>query len=58
MLSGSSVNEISCYCPGGCGYNILYISAYTGCHVLLMDACHQAPLILPKMQDQISLTLC
>jgi hypothetical protein len=23
-----------------------------------MDACDQAPLILPKMQDQISLTLC
>jgi len=23
-----------------------------------MDACDQAPLIVPKMQDQISLTLC
>jgi len=23
-----------------------------------MDVCDQAPLILPKMQDQISLTLC
>jgi hypothetical protein len=33
--SGSSVNEISCYCPGGCGWNILYISAYKGCDLLL-----------------------
>jgi hypothetical protein len=23
-----------------------------------IDACDQAPLILPKMQDQISMTLC
>jgi len=38
MLSGSSVNEISCYCPGGCGWNIPYISANKGCHILL-DGC-------------------
>ena len=25
---------------------------------IFMDACDQGPLILPKMQDQISLTLC
>jgi len=35
ILSGCSVNEISCYCPGGCDQDILYISAYTGCHILL-----------------------
>jgi len=35
ILSGSSVNEISCYCPRGCGLNIPYISAYKGCHILL-----------------------
>ena len=35
ILSGSSVNEISCYCPGGCGGNIRYISAHTGCHILV-----------------------
>jgi len=35
ILSGSSVNEISCYYPGGCGWNIVYISAYKGCHIVL-----------------------
>jgi len=35
ILSNSSVYEISCYCPGGCGGNILYISAYKGCLILL-----------------------
>jgi hypothetical protein len=35
ILSGSSVNERSCYCTGGCGLNIMYISAYEGCHILL-----------------------
>jgi len=35
ILSGSSVNEISGYCPRGCGRNIPYISAYKGCHILV-----------------------
>jgi len=35
ILSGSSVNEISCYSPRGCGQNISYTSAYKGCHILL-----------------------
>jgi hypothetical protein len=34
ILSGCSVNEISRYCPGGCGQNILYISGYKGGHIL------------------------
>ena len=34
-LSGGSVNEISCYCPGGSGVNILYIIGYNGCHILV-----------------------
>jgi hypothetical protein len=38
ILSGSSVNVLGCYCLGGCGYNIPYISAYVGCH-LLPDGC-------------------
>jgi len=33
--SGSSVNEISSYCPGGCGGNIPYISANNGSHILV-----------------------
>jgi len=35
ILGGSSVNEMSCYCPGGCGGNIPYLSAYKGCHLLV-----------------------
>ena len=35
ILSGRSVIDISCYSPGGCGGNILYISAQKGCHILL-----------------------
>jgi len=34
ILSGRSVNEMSCYTPGGCGGNIPYISAYKGCHIV------------------------
>ena len=34
-LSGSSVNEISCYCPGGCRGNISWFSASECCHVLV-----------------------
>jgi hypothetical protein len=30
IISGSSVNEMSCYCPGGCGGNIPYLSVHTG----------------------------
>jgi hypothetical protein len=41
ILSGSSVNEISCYCPGGCGKNNPYISAYKRCQILLY-ACLQS----------------
>jgi len=33
ILSGSSVYKIYCYCPGGCGGNMPYISAYRGCHI-------------------------
>jgi len=33
ILRGSSVNEMSCYCPGGCGGNIPYISAQKGCYI-------------------------
>ena len=35
ILSGSSLNEMSCYCPGECGRNIPYISAHKGCHNLV-----------------------
>jgi len=35
ILSGSSVNDISCHYPGGCGGNILYLSAYKGCPLLV-----------------------
>jgi hypothetical protein len=41
MLKSSSIhsrmyeNEISCYCPGGCGGNNLSISAYQSCHLLV-----------------------
>jgi len=38
ILRGSSVDEISFYCPGGCVGNIPYISAYQGCN-LLVYAC-------------------
>jgi len=34
ILSGIWVNELGCHCPGGCGGNILHISAYKGCHIL------------------------
>ena len=34
---GSSVNEFSCYCPGGCGGNIPYIFAYNACNNLIWD---------------------
>jgi hypothetical protein len=34
-LSGSSVNEISCYCPSGCGRNIPYIFHNNGCNMLV-----------------------
>jgi len=33
--SRSSVNEIRGYCPAGCGQNMLSISAYRGCHILV-----------------------
>jgi len=36
-LSGSSVNEISCYCPGGCCRDIPCLSAYKGCCVLVSE---------------------
>jgi len=35
ILRGSSANEMRCDCPGGCGGNILYISAYEGCHLIV-----------------------
>ena len=35
IQSGSSVNGLTCYCPGGCGGNIQYISAHQGCHILV-----------------------
>ena len=35
ILNGSSVNEMSSYHPRGSGRNIPYISAHTGCHLLL-----------------------
>jgi len=35
ILRGSSVHEISCYCPGGCGGNIPSISPYPGCYDLV-----------------------
>jgi hypothetical protein len=56
ILSGNSLNEISCYCPGGCGGNIPYISADMAAILFIMDACNQVPLILPKLQVQKSLT--
>ena len=34
-LSGSSVNETSCYCPGECGGIIQYIFSSRVCHLLL-----------------------
>ena len=33
-LGSSSVNEISCYCPGGWPGNILCLSVYKCCHGL------------------------
>jgi len=38
ILSGSSVNIMSCWCPGGCGGNIPYVSAYKSCDILV-DEC-------------------
>jgi len=35
ILSGSSLNEMSCYCPRGCGRNIPHISPHEGCHILV-----------------------
>jgi hypothetical protein len=35
ILSDGTVNEMICYCPRGCGRNILYTSAHTGCHILV-----------------------
>jgi len=35
FADGSLLNEISCYCLRGCGRNILDISAYKGCHLLV-----------------------
>jgi hypothetical protein len=35
ILSGSSVNEMSCYCSGGCGGNIPYIFAHAGCQYVV-----------------------
>jgi len=35
ILSRSSLNEMSRYCPGGCGGNIPYVSAYKGWHLLV-----------------------
>jgi len=37
ILSGCSVYEVSCYCPGGYGRNIPYISADKGCHILVYE---------------------
>jgi hypothetical protein len=34
-VGGSSVNEMNCHFPGGCGGNIPYIFAYTGCHIFV-----------------------
>jgi len=36
-LTGCSVNGLSCYCHGGCGRNIPYISAYKCCHSLVYE---------------------
>ena len=62
ILGGSSVNEISCYCPGGCDLNILYISAYTGCHILFYgcfwsSTTHITEDARPNIVDAL-LTLC
>ena len=35
ILSGSSVNEMSWYCPARCGGNIPYVSADKGWHILV-----------------------
>jgi hypothetical protein len=35
ILSRSSGNEMSCYCPRWCGGNIAYILAHKGSHVLV-----------------------
>jgi hypothetical protein len=34
-LGGSFVNEVYCYCPGGCSGNIWYIFPYNDCHILV-----------------------
>jgi len=55
-LSGSSVNEISCYCPRGCGGNIPYTFDYKGCNILVYgcwwsSATHITEDARPKMID-------
>jgi len=37
ILSGSFVNDIHCYRPGGGGGNIPSLSAYKGCHLLVYE---------------------
>jgi hypothetical protein len=36
-LGGSSVNDIYCYCPEGCGGNNPYRLAYKHCHILVYE---------------------
>jgi hypothetical protein len=57
ILSGSAVNEINCYCPGGYSGNIPYIFAYNGCHIVVYGRVGEVSLILPKIPEQNSFRL-
>jgi len=56
-LSSSFVHELCCYCPGGCGGNIPYISAYQGCHIIVDGCFWSSATHIGKMQHQTSLML-
>jgi hypothetical protein len=48
ILSGTFVNETSCYCPGGCAGNIPYISSYKGCHIFLYGCLRSSTTTITK----------
>ena len=63
ILSGSCVNEISCYCPRGCGGNIPYISAYKGYHIHVYGCVRSSTTLItndgrPKIVDAELTPIC
>jgi hypothetical protein len=56
-LGGSSVNDISWYCRGGCTGTIPYQLPKKAAISFIIDACDQVPLILWQKQEQQCLTL-